>query len=187
MSKNLFVTGLVVIFFAGILFLLGFIPQNNKDISPAAKTKILSVPACAFNEIKWGADWNAHREGALLYSVPQGPSFQEFGNFYAPVQLPQNAKVKKVILFYKNNETPGISLYLKRSLLINNGTPNETTLATITTGTMEANWKKLATLNISPNKINNTNACYFLHIYLPDVEAMDVLLHHVEIHYTGNW
>lgn len=187
MSKFLVVAILCVLVCAGALLLINSPSTAAKDVDPAAATKILSIPACAFNEIKWGSDWNAHREGALLYSVPNGPSFSEFGMFYAPVQLPQNARVRKMILFYKTNDTPGMTIYLKRSLLVNNGTPTETTLATIGASTLSPNWKKLTTTSISPNKINNTNACYYIHAYLSDVEAMDVLLHHVEIHYTGNW
>jgi hypothetical protein len=159
---------------------------SAQEVVPPAKIKILSIPACAFNEISWSDDWNTHRTGAQIYSVPQGPSVPDFGKYYAPVILPQNAIIREVRLYCKADDPPGMTINLVRSEL-SDGVITDTTLATITTTTLSSQWRMLSTTTVSPKKIDNADACYFIYLYLSDVEAMDVILHHVEIRYSGKW
>lgn len=170
----------------GIFGAFVIIAATGADVEPAAKTKILSIPAAAFNELRWGTDWYARRTGGSLSTVPTGAFSPDIGKYSAPVMLPHGAVIKEVRFYVKNNESPAVSMTLKR-FIVAGGATSEQTLATVTSGTFVATYTLYKTTAIATPTVNNIAGCYSLELYLPDVEANDVFLHHAEIVYTGKW
>jgi hypothetical protein len=104
------------------------------------------------------------------------------GYFSPPVILPPCAKVTRIKLFAMVDDPPGMTIWLRRSRVAK-GNKFEQTLKKISTTGYSSKWRIFMTgyMNLL---INNTNSCYYIDLFINEVDAMDVMLHHVEIHYT---
>ena len=153
------------------------------DTQPAAKTRYLSIPACAFQPVVVNSDYEVHTEGNTLWWFAM-QSGKDYGYFNAPVFLPDGAKIKQIKLICMNNDTPDISISLMESTIVN-GAINETKLASVASTGMEHKWKTFSAGVPGSPKVNNSGACYYVELYMGEVEAMDVMVHHVEIVYKS--
>jgi hypothetical protein len=168
------------------ILMIGATVVHAQDVRPAAKKKVLSIPAAAFTEEQWVEDWNISREGGLLRSFPGNVS-QGVGHFHAAVILPQKAKILQVKMVSKNSDIPGITLKLMRHT-VSGSQAVDTQLAIVTNPSFSsANFLTHGLMLATPHKVDNNGACYSLYLYLPDAEGNDVAFHHAEIIYTGKW
>ncbi|MFQ6083217.1 MAG: hypothetical protein ACE5WD_07655 [Candidatus Aminicenantia bacterium] len=123
-------------------------------------------------------DNDYYQSGEYLYSVSGATNRY----FYAPVHLPQNAKVTSVTLYYWDDDAGYVQLYFFKENMYN---ANLYTLCSYsTTGATNA-WRYTKISPISYNTINNGGYTYFIRIYLSSSTAGSGLrLHGVKILYN---
>ena len=182
-KKQVYAYALVAVAFS--LLLIGATTIQAQDTQPAAKKKVLSIPASAFNEVGYAEDWNVQRTGGLLRSIPSGAPSSNIGHFHAPVILPDKFKIHEIRFYSKNDDTPAITLKLIRNTP-NGGSNTETTLAVVENPSNSGSTFAMKKITLrSPHTVKNEGASYSLHLYLPDAEGSGVAFHHAEIVYSG--
>ncbi len=130
----------------------------DSKINYSTKTGYLSIPPSAFIPNKLINTYE-HNAGFFLYSTASGTR-----RFYAPVHLPEGAKITKVTFETRDNSASyKLSWKLERRYT-SGGTPTLGTMATAgTTNASQASpWQQLTDTSILNNVVDNSSNSYFV-------------------------
>ncbi len=129
----------------------------DTKIKYATKTGYLSIPIPALTPNYSGYDY-AQGSAVLYFNTGRG-------SFYAPIQLPHGAVLKKLTYAAVDNDASYTSAKIYRSSTSN---PDHVELASVsTTGQPNvAAWQQWATSSITTPKIDNKSFSYTVQVYL---------------------
>lgn len=103
--------------------------------------------------------------------------------FYAPLHLPDNAKITAMTVFFEDNSTSNLSVYIWRDLLYSTGV--NTIVGWISSGaTAGLQNEKTTSVNFAFNKILNSGATYIIQVYFTGGDGSNLRFHAVRIFYT---
>jgi len=128
---------------------------GQAEVSPpwAYPFQELAIPACAFRPVDDADDYYASH---FVYMNTGS------GTFYAPIILPDNTQIKRVILCAWDTGAGSISLYLYRNTNTASYTPR---IGVMSTGTTSG-YRRFVSSYVSYT-VNNQARCQYLQIYLP--------------------
>lgn len=178
MKRVVIIASIVALSLAAAGFVVVALSSNNGE-ELITKVKILSIPACAFNE--WYNDIDFRRQGANLNLRSGTTSY----TYYAPVILPHNTVIKKIKVVCVVTQTNGnVSVYLERRA---NTANFDEVMASIFVNGTTSGWKMFETSNIKNSKVNNASYCYFIGVNVSGSGLTASTLQQVKIYYSGSW
>ena len=152
---------------------------DDSKINYATKTGYLSIPPAAFSPLNESYVYSIGETG--FYVTGGTPS----GSFYAPIQLPSGAVLKK--LTYTSQDNSGASFTSATIARAKNSSPASLPgLAFVTTQGQpnSAAWQQRETSNITDPTIDNATYSYSLRVFLGDNLANGIEAGPVVIEYT---
>lgn len=146
----------------------------DRDASPPAKTKVLSIPACAFQEVS--SEANFYREGSNL------STYDSMEYYCAPLVLPNRTVIKKLVLYYYDNDANNnFTIVLNR---VSNSNQTTTMFHTNSYGAASG-IRSIDFTDFNNERIDNVNYLYYLRLTMFDSNYIS--LHQVKVYYRGKW
>jgi hypothetical protein len=162
----------------GVLCLLLSEAALTQDPSPAAKVKVITIPACAFQFMFNDIDYS--QMGNLL-CMNSGFTPRDA---FAPITLPNKTVVLKMeMVCLDNSTTKNIPLSLVR---VSNVQYSQT-IGTIYSLDASSSWRTFVNSSFTDKVIDNVNYCYYLKLTFQGLWTDGIAFGHVKIYYRGKW
>ncbi len=145
---------------------------------PAARVKVINVPACAFQVKDKKVDFFS--DGARLY-LQKGP-----GEYIrAPLFLPHKVKILKMeLVCIDDNEQGSIRVWLHR---VNNDGSVSGSVGRIESVGASPEWRIFGDSVIDERVLDNVGNCYFINLRLPGTQEEGYVFGHLKVYYKGKW
>jgi hypothetical protein len=154
--------------------LAGPLADQPASLSSAVATAdgkaILSIPAAAFTPYQDG--YYYHNEGRYLGHFLGPSSSKTDGLYYAPMNLPQGAKITKMTFYYRVKNDTGLTADAKLQMALLD-TDNWWDMATIHTTGTGTGYPSDSTSTIQYKTIDNSNYTYWVVWDLPWLQTAD--------------